>query len=75
MDTAADALGLEVFDADTFLDKITEVRVESGNHLVFLYADGKESVKRWQDRSRAESWTAEMREVARQQYERRQRNG
>ena len=60
---------------DAFSGEITEVRVENGNRLVFLHTSGKESVKRWQDRSRAESWTAEMREVARQQYERRQRNG
>ena len=60
---------------DAFSGEITEVRVENGNRLVFLHTNGKESVKRWQDRSRAESWTAEMREVARQQYERRQRNG
>ena len=60
---------------DAFSGEITEVRVENGNRLVFLHTNGKESVKRWQNRSRAESWTAEMREVARQQYERRQRNG
>ena len=60
---------------DAFSGEITEVRVENGNRLVFIHTNGKESVKRWQDRSRAESWTAEMREVARQQYERRQRNG
>ena len=60
---------------DAFSGEITEVRLENGNRLVFLHTNGKESVKQWQDRSRAESWTAEMREVARQQYERRQRNG
>ena len=60
---------------DAFSGEITEVRVENGNRLVFLHTNGKESVKQWQDRSRAESWTAEMKEVARQQYERRQRNG
>lgn len=64
-----------VGSVDAFSGEITEVRVENGNRLVFLHTNGKESVKRWHDRSRAESWTAEMREVARQQYERRQRNG
>ena len=71
MDTAAETLGLEVFDADTFLDKITEVRVENGNRLVFLYANGKQSVKRWQDRSRAASWTDEMKESARRKKQER----
>ena len=64
-----------VGSVDAFSGEITEVRVENGNRLVFLHTNGKESVKRWHDRSRAESWTAEMREVARQQYKRRQRNG
>lgn len=51
---------------DAFPGKITEVRVENGNQLVFLYSDGKRCVKRWQDRSRAVSWTEEMKEAARQ---------
>lgn len=71
MTTTAEALGLDVFDPDAFLGKITEVRVENDNRLVFLFADGKESVKRWQDRSRAESWTEEMKNAARE----RQREG
>ena len=72
MNITAEALGLDVFDPDVFLSKITEVRVENGNRLVFLFADGKESVKRWQDRSRTESWTEEMKNVARErQWERR----
>ena len=65
IDTVADAMAMNAFDANAFLGKITEVRVENGNQLTFLFADGKECVKRWQDRSRAVSWTAEMREGAR----------
>ena len=61
---------------DAFPGDITEVRVENGNQLVFLYADGKECVKRWQDRSRAVSWTAEKRsEARRKELERRKANG
>ena len=44
---------------DAFPGDITEIKVENGNQLVFLYSDGKECVKRWQDRSRAVSWTEE----------------
>ena len=66
MTTAAEVLGVNTFDPDVFLGRITEVRVENGNRLVFLFADGKESVKRWQDRSRAESWTEEMKNAARE---------
>lgn len=76
MDVAADVLGTAIFDADTFLSKITAVRVESGNKLVFLHSDGKESVKRWPDRSRADSWTEEMKAAARQrEQERRKSHG
>lgn len=72
MNTTAEALGLDMFNPDAFLGKITEVRVENGNRLVFLFTDGKESVKRWQDRSRAESWTEEMKNAVRErQRERR----
>ena len=75
MTVAAEVLGLDTFDPNVFLGEITEVRVENGNRLVFLHTNGKESVKQWQDRSRAESWTEEMREAARQHYERSHRNG
>ncbi len=43
---------------------LTEICAEDGNRLVFRYRDGHESVKQWQDRSRATSWTPEMREAA-----------
>lgn len=49
--------------------KITEVRVENDNRLVFLFADEEECVKRWQDRSRAESWTEEMKNAARERQQ------
>ena len=66
MTTTAEVLGLDTFDPNAFLARITEVRVQNGNRLVFLFADGEESVKRWQDRSRAESWTEEMKNAARE---------
>ena len=47
------------------LGEITAIRAERDNTLVFTLADGSEIVKRWQDRSRSESWTDEMREQAR----------
>lgn len=62
--------------ADMDLSDLTEICVEDGNRLVFRFKDGSESVKRWQDRSRAESWTPEMREAARQKaLERSRKNG
>ncbi len=62
---AAEVMGLAEFDADTFLSKITVIRVEKDNTLVFCYTDGTKTVIQWQDRSRRQSWTPEMKEAAR----------
>lgn len=50
---------------DAIDSKITVVRVENGNTLVFCLTNGEQIVKRWQDRSRRESWTPEMKDAAR----------
>ncbi len=55
---------------DALNNKITVIRAENDNTLVFCFDDGKTTVKRWADRSRALSWTDEMKEAAR-----RKRNG
>lgn len=46
------------------MDKITAITAHNDNLLEFTLKDGTNAVKRWQDRSRAESWTAEMRRAA-----------
>ena len=53
--------------ADTPIGDLTAIRAEKDNTLVFCFKNGEQTVKRWQDRSRAESWTEEMKEKARQQ--------
>lgn len=76
MKAAASALGMDTFDADAFQSKITAVRVESSNRLVFVFKDGSEAVERWTDRSRADSWTDEMKQAARRkETERRRTHG
>ena len=40
---------------------ITAITAHNGNALVFTLADGTTTVKQWLDRSRAASWTPEMR--------------
>ena len=61
---------------DALPDRITAIRAEKNNTLVFCFEDGSEAVKRWQDRSRAESWTEEMKDAARQrELERSKSNG
>lgn len=69
---AAEALGMDAFSEDAFWGRITEIVVEKDNVLIFRFKDGAESVKRWQDRSRSESWTEDTKEAARQkEHERR----
>ena len=46
------------------VSEITAITVRNGNLLEFTLKDGTKAVKRWQDRSRAESWTEEMRRAA-----------
>ena len=56
--------------------KITAVTVAQENHLTFRFADGSECEEIWQDRSRSESWTADMRAaVGKKTKERRHKNG
>ena len=53
--------------ADTPIGDLTAIRAEKDNTLIFCFKNGLQTVKRWQDRSRRESWTEEMKEKARQQ--------
>lgn len=46
------------------MGKITAITAHNNNLLEFTLADGTNAVQRWQDRSRAESWTPEMRIAA-----------
>ncbi len=55
---------LDELISDVALDDLSALRVETSNQLVFCYKDGTESVKQWKDRSRAASWTPEMRALA-----------
>ena len=57
---------LTALTADLDIGDLTEIIAEDRNMLIFRFKDGKKAVKRWQDRSRAESWTPEMKEAARQ---------
>ena len=48
------------------IGKITALQACNGNTLVLTLCSGEQIVKRWQDRSRRQSWTPEMKEMARQ---------
>jgi hypothetical protein len=40
--------------------------VPKQNHLTFILYDGNQVSKEWNDRSRRDSWTEEMKQVARE---------
>jgi len=62
--------------ADIDLSNVESITAEDGNDIRILLKDGTKTVRHWQDRSRAESWTAEMKEQARRKaLERRKQNG
>ena len=59
-------LSLPEFDEGVFRSQISDILVCNGNKLVFHFFNGNEKEYIWQDRSRSESWTDEMKEAARQ---------
>ena len=64
-----EVLGTEEFDADLVKARVASIQAindSEGNSLVFTLSDGKVTVKRWQNPSRSESWTAEMKDKARE---------
>lgn len=60
------ATGTPTFDAAALGRQIKRITVSGPNSLRFEYKDGRFVELGWKDRSRRESWTAEMREAARQ---------
>lgn len=62
----ADVLDVKAFTREQLHSRIQSIRVCNGNLLLFQFHDGSEVTRTWKDRSRAESWTDEMREAARQ---------
>jgi hypothetical protein len=66
MAVAAEVLELQEFDETEFNNRITEIRVPGDNRLAFFFNDGRIVNREWQDRSRRESWTDEMKQEARE---------
>ena len=65
-DCIAKALGGNAFAEDSFIGAADHIIAEPENRLRLVMNDGTEKEIIWKDRSRSESWTEEMREVARQ---------
>lgn len=67
----AELLGMPEYDAGTFSELIDSIYPYEGNRLVFAFRDGTVREATWKDRSRAESWTPEMKAKARENSKRR----
>ena len=63
--TTVSVLGITEFDEEVFLNQIERIEVPAFNHLVYIIKDGHREERIWQDKSRRDSWTDEMREQAR----------
>ena len=60
------SLGWQRFDAQAFQARVAAIQVTSPSTLQLVLADGQVFETAWQNRSRSESWTAEMRQEARE---------
>lgn len=63
----AEALGLAEHDPEKFTAKVAAITVPDDGVLVFTFRDGTECTLTWENRSRRESWTDEMKQTAREQ--------
>ena len=61
---SADVLGTAILDADDFGKQIESIRIYSDHRLVFQFYDGHVEERIWQNPSRRESWTPEMKQQA-----------
>ena len=61
-----EVLGLAEYDPNVLAEKITAIAVPDDGVLVFTFKDGTEQTATWENRSRRESWTDEMRQTARE---------
>lgn len=55
-EVTSQALGLLKFDAEVFAEQVREIRVPENGILVFVFQDGREVTKTWENRSRRDSW-------------------
>jgi DNA invertase Pin-like site-specific DNA recombinase len=63
---SADVLALDDFDESAFLKRVDHIVACVDNRLVFHLADGTTAERIWKLRSRAESWTPQMKQKARE---------
>ena len=64
LDTTRNVLNDEELSEETFLQSIERIEAGDGNCLIYICKDGRNFKTIWQDRSRSESWTGEMKQQA-----------
>ena len=70
MELTREALEIDELTEEA-LNRLSEIRITGPNQVRFLFLDGRMVERVWQDRSRAESWTDEMKQRASEQMKRR----
>jgi site-specific DNA recombinase len=60
----AEALEIPSYNPVVFSEKVKQITAPDDTTLVFIFRDGTEKTLRWENRSRSESWTDEMRTAA-----------
>ncbi|MDR1599674.1 MAG: recombinase family protein [Oscillospiraceae bacterium] len=73
MAKCAEILRLDAFDKNALRSNVQTILVTGHGKLDFVFADGHHESTEWKNPSRKHSWTAEMREAARQRAYRRHR--
>jgi len=66
LEITAQAMGTHEFCEDVFETQIAHIRAADGNSLIYIFRDVRTVQTIWQDRSRADSWTDEMKQTARE---------
>ncbi len=63
---ATEALNMSIFDAEIFRDTVRKITVGKNGILSFLLNNGQSIRKSWDYPSRSDSWTPEMKAMARE---------
>ena len=63
-DKCCEVLQLDEFDNEVFQSEIKQIIVPEPNVLTFVFKDGHKRTVHWQNHSRSEAWTPEMRAKA-----------
>ena len=71
----AEALGSNTYDAADFTNMVTAITIPEDGLLVFTFKDGLQRTILWENHSRRDSWTAEMKSKAKDAAKRRFGNG